>query len=219
MFAEDGVDAVRVEAIADAADVSVGSVYTHFGNKDGLFVAVAERIVERAAQYMHQAYVVSDSPLEQIAATGETYLNLLLDYPFLIRFMSSNALGVENQAVTGRIGERIASLHAALEERIDAAIAAGEVKPLDSRLLARFLFGAWNGVVGMVTQSEATQLTRQEAEQCLRQARSIVIDGITAPSHLDADGHSTAILHDVPRPDIDPSLAAPVDTRATGGNT
>lgn len=200
MFAADGVAAVRVEAIADAADVSVGSVYTHFGNKDGLVVAVTERILDRAGLYLAEAYHVSESPLEQVAATGVAYLNLLLDSPFLIRFLSSDALALENQAVTGGIGQRIAALHTVLEERIDAAIAAGQVKRIDARMLARFLFGAWNGVVGFTMQSDATRLTSDDVEQCLHQARRIIVDGITAPAYLDASSHASVSLHDVPRP-------------------
>ncbi|MFC9664854.1 TetR/AcrR family transcriptional regulator [Nocardia sp. NPDC127606] len=198
-FAADGIAAVRIEAIAEAADVSVGTVYGHFGNKDGLIVAVAERILDRAGLYLAQAYEVSDSPLEQVAATGAAYLHLLADFPFLIRFLSTD-LATADPAVTSQITARIEVMYAVLSDRIEAAITVGQVKPLDARLLARFLFGAWNGVFSLTIQSDATRMSTDEVEQCLAQARRIIIDGIATPAMHDANGHATVTLHDVPRP-------------------
>jgi AcrR family transcriptional regulator len=206
LFAEQGVAAVRIEEIAEASDVSVGSVYTHFGNKDGLVLAVAERILDRAGQYMAQAFVISDSPIEQVAASGEAYLNLLLDYPFLIRFFTSDAPALGSEAETGVIGQRITAIQALLEERIDAAIAAGQVKALDSNLLARFLFGAWNGVVALTTQAHSGRLSTDQARQCLQQARALLIDGMSTPALTGADGRSTAVLLEVPRPPTEAEL-------------
>ena len=45
VFAERGYDGASVEEIARAADVAVGSIYSRFGNKHGLFVALMERYV------------------------------------------------------------------------------------------------------------------------------------------------------------------------------
>lgn len=200
LLADDGVAAMRIEAVADAADLSVGSVYTHFGNKDGLVRAVAEQVLERAARYLAQAYLVSDSPIEQVAATGEAYLNLLLDHPFLVRFLASGAPDAGEAAGSGPVGQAIAAMHAALEDRIDAAVAAGQVRPLDSKMLARFLFGAWNGVVALTTQAHPGRLSADEARRCLQQARSLLVDGMSTPAATGPDGHSTAVLHPVPRP-------------------
>jgi AcrR family transcriptional regulator len=45
-FAEFGYRRTRMEDGAEHADVAVGSIYRHFGNKDGLSLAVVERAVE-----------------------------------------------------------------------------------------------------------------------------------------------------------------------------
>lgn len=47
LFAEHGFDATTIEAIAAAADTSVGSVYQFFPNKLAVFRGVADRIHER----------------------------------------------------------------------------------------------------------------------------------------------------------------------------
>ncbi len=40
MFATDGIDGVSIDAIADAADRTSGSVYAHFGGKQGILLAL-----------------------------------------------------------------------------------------------------------------------------------------------------------------------------------
>jgi AcrR family transcriptional regulator len=48
IFAEIGVEAATMEAIAERAETSIGSVYQFFPNKLTLFEAVAERCLERS---------------------------------------------------------------------------------------------------------------------------------------------------------------------------
>ena len=42
-FLERGFQSAKVDEIAEEADVAVGSVYNHFGSKDGLYGALLER--------------------------------------------------------------------------------------------------------------------------------------------------------------------------------
>src|SRR5687768_8612154 len=42
LFADHGVDAASVDAIADAAGRTSGSVYAHFGSKEGLLLALLD---------------------------------------------------------------------------------------------------------------------------------------------------------------------------------
>ena len=46
LFAEKGVRATRATDLADAAGVSVGSLYAHFGDKDGLLEAVLRSSID-----------------------------------------------------------------------------------------------------------------------------------------------------------------------------
>ncbi|MBB3036511.1 TetR/AcrR family transcriptional regulator [Hoyosella altamirensis] len=200
LLSADGVDAVHIEQIAEAADVSVGSIYTHFGNKEGLILATADRIFDRIHDYLAMAYSASEKPIEQVVATGSAYLNLLLDYPFLVRFMASGLPQQGEDGVVLRIHQRIEALLTYLEDRIDAAISAGQAKPVNSAHFARFLLGSWNGVVALSLQGDAFRLSRDEAEECLYQARRIIIEGLCTPPYLDDEGRATIDLPRVPRP-------------------
>ncbi|MCW4354322.1 TetR/AcrR family transcriptional regulator [Hoyosella sp. YIM 151337] len=204
LLTAEGAEAVRVEQIADAADVSVGSIYTHFGNKEGLVVATADRIFDRIQDYLAMAYAVSDLPIEQVVATGSAYLNLLLDHPFLVRFIASGSMAQGEDSVGEKMRERITALLDYLESRIDAAIAAGQAKPVNSAYFARFLLGSWNGVVALSLQGEAFRFPRDAVEDCLYQARQIIIEGLCTPGYLDDEGRATIALTRVPRPPSKP---------------
>lgn len=53
-FAAEGYRNVDVQRIADAAEVGKGTIYRHFGNKEGLFVATAKFSVERLSNYVRR---------------------------------------------------------------------------------------------------------------------------------------------------------------------
>ena len=67
-FGRDGYGRTGVDAIAEAAGVSVRTIYNHFGGKDELFAAVllasatevAERFAERVARTLHGTDLVDD---------------------------------------------------------------------------------------------------------------------------------------------------------------
>lgn len=48
LFAAEGIEAVRMEAIAARAGTSIGSLYQYFPDKQAVFFALAERVLERS---------------------------------------------------------------------------------------------------------------------------------------------------------------------------
>ncbi|MGC1535677.1 MAG: TetR/AcrR family transcriptional regulator, partial [Candidatus Sulfotelmatobacter sp.] len=51
-FAENGYNAARVGDIAAALGIAKGSVFQHFGSKDGLFFEVYKRAVRSFSKYL-----------------------------------------------------------------------------------------------------------------------------------------------------------------------
>ena len=52
-FAEHGYDAARVGDIAAELDIAKGSIFQHFGSKDGLFLEVYKRAVRSFSPYLN----------------------------------------------------------------------------------------------------------------------------------------------------------------------
>jgi AcrR family transcriptional regulator len=63
LFARKGFHAVSAEAVADAADRTTGALYSHFGSKDGLLLALVEQWLDESAARI-SADVDSSSDLD-----------------------------------------------------------------------------------------------------------------------------------------------------------
>ncbi len=58
LFFERGLQRTTIDEIAEAAGVSVGSVYVHFGSKEGLYLALVEHAVELSEEYTLKAATI-----------------------------------------------------------------------------------------------------------------------------------------------------------------
>lgn len=180
-FAGVGYRRARVEDVAEAADVSVGAIYSHFGNKDGLYLAVAERAVDLFGRYLRQAFQEGWAPLEQVVAAGDAYLRFHLEHPGSFRFLALEEVeeAAAGPAEQGRAAAGITAILDELSEKIQEAVDAGEARPVDARSTARFLWGAWNGTIGLGA-CPGLVLTDEDIRRALDQGRLIVLAGLSS---------------------------------------
>ena len=75
LFAERGIEAVSIDAIAEAADRTSGAVYAHFGNKDGLLQALVADLVNETAAVMDAELSLAVEGDDQLAALWQTFAN------------------------------------------------------------------------------------------------------------------------------------------------
>ncbi|HEX3979881.1 MAG TPA: TetR/AcrR family transcriptional regulator [Acidimicrobiales bacterium] len=71
LFAEQGIDAVSVDAVAEAAGRTSGAVYDHFGSKQGLLLALLDSWKDSLLTVLLAEVAVSDSADGQLAAVWE----------------------------------------------------------------------------------------------------------------------------------------------------
>ena len=75
LFADRGIDAVSVDAVAEAAGRTSGAVYAHFGSKQGLLLAVLDAWKQSVLTVLFAEVAMSDSPLGQLAAVWDNIGN------------------------------------------------------------------------------------------------------------------------------------------------
>jgi AcrR family transcriptional regulator len=68
LFADQGVDAVSVDAVAEAAGRTSGAVYAHFGSKHGLLLALLDTWKDSVRTVLLAEVAVSETPRQQLAA-------------------------------------------------------------------------------------------------------------------------------------------------------
>ncbi|MGE4424866.1 MAG: TetR/AcrR family transcriptional regulator [Solirubrobacteraceae bacterium] len=209
-FRRDGFHGARIEEIAERAGLSVGSIYVHFAGKHDLYLALVDRALELFERYMAQIDEPSFSPLQRVLAGGDAYLRFHHDHPGAFRFItfrSAGAGGAPADADTDRrVQERVGVLLDRFAATIDDAVAAGEARPVDARLLTRYLWGAWNGVVGLELQPGNLRLAEDDISAALELGRRMLREFLGTDAVRDADGRIEAT---VPMPRIaDPATAA-----------
>jgi AcrR family transcriptional regulator len=207
-FRVEGYRGTRMEDVAAAADVAVGSIYNHFGDKDGLYYALAERSAELFGRYMAQAYAAGATALEQVMAAGDAYLRFHLEHPGAFRYLAFEGVEarppIADDALASRITARIEELLDEFGAKIAEAMATGEARTdLDPHQLSRFLWGAWNGVVALGLRNDRLALTEDEIDACIQTGRRMVLEGLVAPAARGADGNATARLVRIASPPPD----------------
>jgi AcrR family transcriptional regulator len=134
LFAERGLHETSIAAIAERADVGLGTFYLHFADKDDLLAAILADDEERIARRIAQETSTITSPLARHRAGTRIYLEYAFErrYLFPILFDTIPAAHPVLRAVRQRWVEGVAQL-------LREAMAAGEITPGEPLLLARLL--------------------------------------------------------------------------------
>ena len=139
--ARDGAGA-SMSAIAAEAGITKPILYRHFGDKSGLYAALAERHTERLMQVLLRSLGSGGGPRERIAATIDAYLRAIAAQPQIYRFLLHSAEAAHAAEVRGQVQgfvERLADLLATGIGR-ELGLPSGSTR---ARVWAR-------GIVGMV---------------------------------------------------------------------
>jgi len=149
LFAERGYRETSVQAIGESARVSRGSIFWHFGSKEGLLWAV----VERAFQAWETEVLVTDvsdaTGIEAVRRTLHAHRRFLMDDTETLRLFY--VLIFEALAPRPELAGDFARLHVQLRELtvgwIQEAIDAGTVREdLDATAVVTFITAALGGI-------------------------------------------------------------------------
>ena len=151
----DGVSA-SMTAIAAEAGITKPILYRHFGDKSGLYAALAERHTDRLLDALVEALTGGGTPRVRVLRTIDTYLSAIESEPQVYRFLvqSEEAAQVHGQ-VRGFLSR--------LQELLAAGIA--HELSLDADDARAAVWAA--GIVGMVQSAGDRWL---ESRDCTREA-------------------------------------------------
>lgn len=113
VVAKDGVDAVRLSALATRLRVSVAAPFRHFASKDALLVALAEEGAARMVAAMTAAAAAAADPLEAERARGVAYVRFVVSEPGYFRVLARKEILAQSQELA-----QLASSQQALMEAV-----------------------------------------------------------------------------------------------------
>jgi TetR/AcrR family transcriptional regulator len=182
LFLGRGYTATTMDDLSDTADVAVGSIYAHFGGKEGVYSALVDRALALDRRYSEEGFAVGKRPLEQLVGIGEGYLRFARDHPAyfrLFRFPPPDRPSAEQApGPAARIAERISLEVARMAGLLREAVEEGVIRPVDPEPMARFMWAAWDGVIAAHLGPANMDISDAEFEQMLNQARESLIRGL-----------------------------------------
>ena len=203
-FLRHGFHNTTVEEIAGTAEVSVGSIYVHFESKEGLYLALLERAIEMEERYMAEAFKPTLSLGQQLFAAGDSYLRFYLDHPGYFRILVLPHLDARPDdnvpAAVRRLANRAEAQVRRMASIIELAVNTGAARPVDPYRAAKFMWGAWSGVIALNLRPDRVRLDDEELAAVLEQGRRMLAEGIAAMGLRRPDGSLRPEFDAIPLP-------------------
>ena len=205
-FLEKGFESAKVDAIAHDADVSVGSLYNHFGGKETLYRAVVERALELFEAYLDEDRNEDLSALEQVLDTAGRLSRFARERPGQMRLLclvEPTPTHDELRAISAKVAKAMAAQERRTAALIEVAIRRGQVRPVGARDTAAFLWSAWKGMLTLGPRAERAAPGRdRELRALLEAGLRIVVGGLATDEARRHDATVRALLESTPaRPD------------------
>jgi len=141
--------AVSIRAVAAAVGVTPPSIYLHFPDKSELLQAVCSEQFRQLAERNRVAAASTDDPVEALRRCGRVYITFGLENPeaYRILFMCHDRAKLE-----GAQAEAIANAAAYFDlvERVQRAIDAGALRPVDPEEAAMGLWAVAHGITSLL---------------------------------------------------------------------
>lgn len=185
LFLNRGYEATTIEQLAELADVAVGSLYGHFGGKQGVYAALIDRALELDARYCDEGWASGTDPVGRLVGIGEGYLRFAREHPGhfrLFRFPpAGEPTGGPAATAAARVGDRVRSEVARMAGALGEAIAQGTVRGVDPERAAVFLWAAWDGLIAAHVQPGNMGLSEREFDEVLALGREVLALGLLRP--------------------------------------
>lgn len=141
LFNEQGIEATTIEMIRAECDTSVGAIYHHFGNKEGLVAALFFTALEDQGR-LRDAYLdAADSTEAGVQALVFSYVDWVEQQPQWARFQYHARFAVTKGPFKEELAERNKTRNLRLRQWLAESGRAAELQNLPAELLPSLIIG------------------------------------------------------------------------------
>jgi AcrR family transcriptional regulator len=182
LFREAGYEGAKIEAIASAAQVSIGTIYNYYRNKGDLLVAIVSMEVN---EVLNAGRGVVTEPPRNVGDALDTLIGIYIEHSlnYLSKEMWRQAMAISTQQPDSPFGRTYTSLDSALAGQICALIEKLQglrlvKRSADARSLGELVFNNMNMMfIEFVKRDEATIA---ELRGAIRRQNRVVVEAVAS---------------------------------------
>ncbi len=181
LAAEKGVDGVTTQDMADAMQVTQGTIFKHFATKDDIWVGAMQWIRDQLMSVLEKAASQATDPLDAIERMFFAHIAFIARHPAIPRVLFSDLLHRKNSKLRELVQTIISGYENKIANLLEAAKQQGMVSPeLDSQSAAVLYIGMIQGLVMQVSIFGGKRTLLDEAKKTF----PIYLHGIATRNNL-----------------------------------
>ena len=147
LFGECGYNETTFKKIAERADVAMGLMTHHFGNKEKLFLACGLDVLENFHKKLSEATASAENGMAAVYNYCKAYLDFSVDKDsnWLVLVRCSPYSDMKTKTDREQMDSMFAQVHRELEEQIQRGIRDGSIVNVDSKATAQVIISLMVG--------------------------------------------------------------------------
>lgn len=155
LILEKGLDHLNMDEVAERAEVSKGSLYLYFKNKNDLVLGICTKATNMLSEMISEILTQDVPGIEMIFQMGETFLNFVREHPEFFRSMRffdnlNETDGLEESGHVEACQSNMNTTFTSMVRAIQVGMQDGSINSsYDPKELAVLLWGTSNGMVNL----------------------------------------------------------------------
>jgi TetR/AcrR family transcriptional regulator len=140
---------------------------------------------------MNEAFKPTLSLSQQLFAAGWAYLRFYRDHPGhfrILMFPHTDDRSNGSLPFADRLAQRAEAQVERVARLLELGVKTGVARPMDPYRAAKFMWGAWSGVIALNMRPDRLRLDDHELQAVLEEGRRMITEGIAAMGLRYPDG-------------------------------
>lgn len=182
-FFREGYEAATISQIADTVELSTGTLYLYFKNKEEIYVSILEEGLDILYALLKGAERAEASARELLDGYAQAYYRFYTDYGQyfdIMFFLRSPDRDIEiAPELEEKLDRKSLDCLALLESAIKKGIADGDFRVVSPYEASRVMWGTMNGLM-LLHEKRTEEITRQKLPRLIDVSLSLLFDGLRA---------------------------------------
>lgn len=180
-FFTNGFEATTISQIAETVELSTGTLYLYFKNKEEIYVSILEEGLDILYSLMKQSEAPNAPAREIVQGYANAYYKFYIDYGqyFDIMFFlrrPDKQIELEGE-LKDKLERKSLKCLALLENAVKRGIAEGDYRVVNPYEASRVLWGTMNGLM-LIHEKRTEEITKQKLPRLIQVAVSLLLDGM-----------------------------------------